>query len=101
MNAMSGAGSWRRFVGGLILLIVRGLLLWMVVPLGVLAWPLVVVPSRKRGVRLGQFLGWLDLNVTSAIQRTIARPFFEAPIAWTPFDAAASSTHRIRLLDPA
>ena len=101
MNAVSGAASWRRLVGGLVLLTVRGLLLWVVVPLGVLAWPLVVVPSRKRGLRLGRFLGWLDLNLTSAIQRTLARPFFEAPIAWTSFDAAAGLTHRIRLLDPA
>jgi len=101
MNAMSDAGSWRRFVGALVLLTVRGLLLWVVVPLGVVAWPLVVVTSRKRGVRLGQFLGWLDLNLTSAIQRTVTRPFFQAPIPWTPFDAAASLTHRIRLLDPA
>lgn len=97
---MSGAGSRQRFAGGLVLLAVRGLLLWVVVPLGVVAWPLVVL-SRRRAVRLGQFLGWLDLNLTSAIQRTIARPFFEAPLPWTPFDAAAGLTHRIRLLDPA
>jgi hypothetical protein len=98
---MSGAGSRQRFAGGLILLAVRGLLLWVAVPLGVVAWPLVVVLSCRRGVRLGQFLGWLDLNLTSAIQRTICRPFFEAPMPWTPFDAAAGLTHRIRLFDPA
>jgi hypothetical protein len=87
-------------VGALILLTVRGVLLWVIVPFGVLAWPLVVVASRKRGLRLGQFLGWLDLNLTSAIQRTVARPFFDGPIPWTPFSAAAGLTHRIRPLDP-
>jgi hypothetical protein len=93
--------AMQRFAGGLVLLTVRGLLLWVVVPLGVVAWPVVVVPSRNRGVRLGEFLGWLDLNLTSAIQRTIARPFFGAPMPWTPFDAAAGLPHRIHLLDPA
>jgi hypothetical protein len=98
---MSGAAFSRRFIGGLVLLTVRGLLLWVLVPLGVLVWPFVVVLSRKRRVRLGQFLGWLDLNLTSALQRTVVRPFFDAPIPWTPFDEVAGLTHRIRLLDPA
>jgi hypothetical protein len=101
MNPMNDGSSWKRIVGGLMLLTVRGLLLWAVVPIGLLlTWPLVVVPSRSRGVGLGQYLGWLDLNLISAIQRTIARPFFDAPISWTSFDAATVLTHRIGLIDP-
>jgi hypothetical protein len=84
-------GSLRRFVGALVLLTVRGALLWVL---------LIVAPLRKRGVSLGKFLGWLDLNLISAIQRSLARPFFDAAIPWTPLSAAAGVTHRIRLIDP-
>jgi hypothetical protein len=84
----------------MVLLLVRGVLLWVVVPLGVLAWPVVALSFRRRGLCLGEFLGWLDLNLTSAIQRSVVRPFFDAPIPWTPFSEAAGLTHRIRLLDP-
>jgi hypothetical protein len=97
---MSGVGSSRRFVGALTLLTVRGPLLWVVVPLGAIFWLLLAVNLRRRGVGLGQFLGWLDLNLTSAIQRSVTRPFFDAPIPWTPFSAAVGLTHRIRPLDP-
>ncbi len=89
----------RRLVGMLVLLAVRGLLLWLVVPPAVLFWPLLVVPLRKRGLRLGQFLGWLDLNLISALQRSIGRAFFDTPIPWTPLSAAAGLSHRIHMLD--
>lgn len=82
------------------LLLVRGLLLWLVVPLGVPAWPVIALAFRRRGLGLGEFLGWLDLNLTSSIQRSVVRPFFDSPIPWTPFSDAAGLTHRIRLLDP-
>jgi hypothetical protein len=93
-------GYLRRFAGALILLTARGTLLWVVIPLALVLWLVIVVPLRKRGVSLGKFLGWLDLNLISAIQRTLARPFLDAAIPWTPLSAAAGVTHRIRLIDP-
>jgi hypothetical protein len=100
MASGSAAGSIpRRFVGTLVLLAVRGLLLWLIVPPALLLWPFLVVPLRKRGVSLGQFLGWLDLNLISAIQRSLGQRFFETPIPWTPFRAAAGLSHRVHMLD--
>jgi hypothetical protein len=100
MASGPAAGSVpRRIVGKLVLLAVRGLLLWLIVPPALLLWPFLVVPLRKRGVRLGQFLGWLDLNLISAIQRSLGQPFFDTPIPWTPLSAAAGLSHRIHMLD--
>ena len=92
-------GVARRFVRTLVLLTVRSVLLWVVVPLGLLLWLLAAVPLRKRGVRVGRFLGWLDLNLISAIQRSVARPFFDAAIPWTPFSAAPALSRRISWID--
>jgi len=89
----------RRFVGTLVLLTVRGLVLWLVVPLTLLLWPVVSLALRRRGVSLGQFLGWVDLNLISAIQRLLGDLLFDAPIPWTPFVAASKLKHRIYGID--
>jgi hypothetical protein len=44
-----------------------------------LAWPVVALAFRRRRLGLGQFLGSLDMNLTSAIQRSVVRPFFDSP----------------------
>jgi hypothetical protein len=92
-------GTSHRFLGTLVLLTVRGLLLWVIVPLGLLLWPFVAARLRKRGVGLGQFLGWVDLNLISAIQRSLARSLFDTPIPWLPLSAASDVSHRIHKLD--
>jgi hypothetical protein len=51
--------------GGLVVLVLRGLLLWLVVPIAVIAWPVVRARQRKSGVSLGQYLGWIDLNLVA------------------------------------
>lgn len=81
------------------LLTVRGLLLWLIVPLGLVLWPFVATRLRTRGVGLGQFLGWLDLNLIAAIQRSLARGLFEKPVPWIPLAAAPGVSHRIHMLD--
>ena len=85
--------------GTLVLIAARGLLLWLIVPPVLLLWPLLAIPLRRRGIDVGQFLGWLDLNLISAIQRTLAHPFYDAPIPWTPLSAAAGVRHRIHMTD--
>jgi hypothetical protein len=86
-------------VGTLVLITVRGLLLWLLVPLALVLWPFLAIPLRRRGVDIGRFLGWLDLNLISAIQRTVAQPFYEAPIPWIPLSAAPGLRHRIHTID--
>ena len=88
------------FVAALVLLTIRGLLLWVVVPIGVLGWLPVWAMSRGR-ISLGNLLGWLDLNLIAAIERTVLRPFVRAPMAWTPARDLPNVRHRIRVVDPA
>jgi hypothetical protein len=86
-------------VGTFVLITVRGLLLWLVVPPALVLWLFLAIPLRRRGVDIGHFLGWLDLNLISAIQRTVAQPFYEVPIPWTALSAAAGLRHRIHTID--
>jgi hypothetical protein len=50
-------------VSGFAVLLLRSLLLWVVVPLAMLAWVVSSGWLRRRGVTAGQFLGWIDLNL--------------------------------------
>jgi hypothetical protein len=85
---------------GLLLLTVRGLLLWLVVPALAIVWLLTWPLWRRRGVTLGQLLGWADLNLVSALGHTLLRPLTPTPLPWTPLAEANSVTHRIGFLDP-
>ena len=64
---------------GVAVLLVRGVLLWVVVPLAVASWLLLAIVLRRRGVTLGKFLGWVDLNLVAFLGRTILRPIVRAP----------------------
>ena len=86
-------------IAGLALLCLRGLLLWIVIPLAALAWLPVSVRLRRRGVKLGQFLGWVDLNLVAFLERTILRSFFRSPIQWTPTRVMPEVTYRVGALD--
>lgn len=86
-------------VVAILLLFVRGLLLWLVVPVGVICWlPCWALSSGR--VTLGNFLGWLDLNLVAGIERSALRPFVASPLPWTPARDMSRVTHRIRLTDP-
>jgi hypothetical protein len=89
------------WLSGLVLLAVRGVLLWVLVPFAaiwwVAGWPL----WHRRGVRLGQLIGWCDLNLIAAIQRSMLRPFTRSPAPWAPLKALPAVVHRVNLSDPA
>ena len=89
------------WLGGLLVLLTRGFLLWLEVPVAVLAWVFVGPLLRRRDVRFGQFLGWLDLNVAVALQRGPFRPLVRRPAAFVPVREMPSVTHRVRFTDPA
>ena len=69
------ANSKSGFFSGFVLLTVRGVLLWVVLPLGCAAWVLVTPWLHKRGIKFGQFLGWIDINLIVLVQRSLLRPF--------------------------
>jgi len=89
----------RSVCGGLLLLLIRGGLLWVVIPLSFgwwcCAWPFL----RRRQVRLAQFLGWVDLNLVAGIERTVLRPLIRVRRDWTPASAMSTVSHRIGFLD--
>jgi len=67
------------FVAGLCLLVARGILLWVVVPLGFVTWLCLIPWVRARRIPLGQFLGWVDINLVAGLERTVLRPLFRHP----------------------
>ncbi len=86
-------------VGGLAALFIRGVLLWVGVPFATCGWLVIRVVRPGRGVRLGQFLGWIDLNLIACIQRTLIRPLVRSPAEWVPASAMTQVTHRLRAVD--
>ena len=83
------------------LLVVRGLLRWIVIPVGFVAWLLF---GWVIGVGPRQFLGWVDLNLIAALQRVLVhRVNGEWPIprvAFVPIGKLKSVRHRVSVLDP-
>jgi hypothetical protein len=85
----------------LLLLAIRGVLLWLLVPLALLWWVVAWPVLRRRSVRLAQLLGWADLNLVAAIERSILRPLIGSPLPWVPASELSAVTHRIGFTDPA
>jgi hypothetical protein len=85
---------------GVTLLLLRGVLLWVVIPVATCVWMIIRTVGRHRQLGLGQFLGWADLNLTAGLQRTALRPLFATPARWTAWSEVGNVTHRVRLLDP-
>ena len=87
-------------IPGLLLLILRGILLWIVIPLAFLAWLLLLPWLHSRRVTVGQFLGWVDNNFIAALQRSVLRPLFQSPPQhWIRAHDIERVTHRIGKLD--
>jgi hypothetical protein len=84
---------------GLTVLVLRNYLLWLVVPLTLLWWLVAWPVLWRREVRLGQLLGWADLNLVAAIEHTVLRRMVATPFAWTPVKAMPNITHRIGPID--
>jgi hypothetical protein len=94
-------GRRNSFIAGLLLLLVRGVLLWVVIPIAICAWPFVYPRLRKKGVGFGQFLGWVDLNLMASLSQTVLRPLFRAPVEWVAWREMPEVTHRVAWNDPA
>jgi len=61
-------------ITGVILLVARGVLLWLVVPAAVLGWLVGWPYWNRRNATFGQVVGWADLNLVAALQRGPLRP---------------------------
>jgi hypothetical protein len=94
------ANSSSGFFSGFLLLTVRGLLLWVVLPLGCVAGVLVAPWLHKRGIKFGQFLGWIDINLIALVQRSLLRPFYrKVPPPWVPATEMSGVKHRVGMID--
>ena len=84
----------------LVLLFIRGFLLWFLIPISVLIWVVGAIWLVPRGATFGRFLGWIDNNFIIVLERTILRPFFYEPThPWVRFADISRATHRFRLND--
>ena len=93
-------GGWNNSViAGLLLLTLRGVLLWAVVPLAICSWPFAYLGLRRSGVRFGQFLGWVDLNLAASLSQIILRPVFRDPLPWVAWREMPHVTHRVQFID--
>jgi len=67
----------------LVFLILRGFLLWFVIPYGFVAW--LVYYWWERSASLGQCLGWFDLNLIAFLQLVVMKYFIPVAAAyWIP-----------------
>jgi hypothetical protein len=85
-----------------VLLVVRGGLLWLVIPIAFLSW-LVISPMRltlgKPYITAGKLIGWADLNLTAAIGQVFVRPFGQTS-DFTPWSKVLTVEHRVSIIDP-
>ncbi len=84
----------------LLMLMIRGVLLWLVVPATAFCWLLAWPVWRLKRIRLAQLLGWVDLNLVAAIERSVLRPLVSTPLPWTPAAELRNVKHRISAVDP-
>jgi hypothetical protein len=82
------------------MLLVRGLALWVVVPLGLLLWVIGMPLFLRKGVSLGALLGWADLNLLALLQRALLRPWMGRLLEWVPASRMSQVEHRLRWFDP-
>ena len=87
-------------LGGVLILLARGLLLWVVVPVATLAWMVAFPWLHRRGVRFLQYLGWIDLNLIAFLQRFVFRPLVRWPIDFVSAREMSLVVHRLRAIDP-
>lgn len=92
------AGVRTKISNGL-LLFVRGALLWLVVPLAAVAWILLWPLMRRRNVSIGSLIGWADLNLIAALQRSLCRLDGKEPVPWPPWAELPRVSHRVQFID--
>lgn len=96
----STAGSNSGFLASMLLLTVHGVLLWVVIPMGCVAWVLGAPWLHKRRIKIGQFLGWIDINLIALIQHSLLRPFYRnVALPWLSARKISKVVHRLGLMD--
>jgi glycerol-3-phosphate acyltransferase PlsY len=97
--------TWRggtavAIVGGFLLLLVRGVLLWLIIPFAVICWLLSWPWLQDRDIMLAHILGWLDLNLIAALTHSLLLPLVRRAAPFQPLREMGEVTHRIRGVDP-
>lgn len=102
-HTMKGRGIHVKFFENLalfLILLIRGVLLWLVIPLGFLAWML--MHSWAQRVSLRQALAWYDFTAVSVLMngpfRFMIRRTRRAPLLGLS-RMGESEAHRVRLSD--
>ena len=88
-------------VGGMLLLLIRGVFLWVLIPMMLIVWVLGFPHWKRVHVTVGHLVGWADLNLAATLQRTVLRPCFSSPIPWVPVSQMPHVKHRVGFSDPA
>ena len=76
----------------LAILPLRGFLLWLVIPVGFVAWLAYFRWTRSASLR--QCLKWFDLNLVALLQRLLKRSTIEPDVPWVPSRMMPSVTLR-------
>jgi hypothetical protein len=75
-------------IGGVLLMPLRGVLLWVVIPLALMTWPFAAITSklrRGRWVSARRCVRFGDDLLTATLGNTIVRPFLgPCPWPWQP-----------------
>jgi hypothetical protein len=88
------------WVSGVAFLLLRSCLLWILVPGATLAWLLAWPYWHIKRVGCGQLIGWVDINLAAALQRSLFRPLVREPLAFARISEASEVTHRVLFVDP-
>ena len=86
----------------LLFLCLRGILLWLVIPIACCVWLVILVARlilHKPYLAVGKIVGWADLNLSAVLGQVLLRhlghrlPF----ISWSQVNQV---NHRVHLVDP-
>lgn len=92
--------KFTRTLGWFLFLSIRGLLLWVLVPVAALSW--LCVHSWLQGATLRQSICWYEMNVNLVIARGLLRPFLGSEVRSARFVTLSQMgvlpPHKIHLL---
>ena len=83
----------------ILVVLMHSLTLWVLVPVGFVAWLVVVLFTFRRPIRPGAFLGWLAFNNVVLLQRVLFRPLFRLPLNWLGPREMRDVKHRLSVHD--
>ena len=102
MSTSRRLGNGLEAIALFVLLVVRGWLLWLVIPITFLVWLVmssIRLTLRKPYITPGKLIGWADMNLTAAIGQMLVRPFGQRS-DFTPWSKVLSVEHRVSIVDP-